>query len=88
MPKGKPEEAKPEEKKPGKKLVVDKLEITNTEAKLAVIVGVGAGANVKLAPIKMENLGADSPLSVAELTSKIFVALIEGVAQAGGGTLA
>jgi hypothetical protein len=79
---------KPEEKKgPGKKLVVDHLEITNTEAKLAVIVGGGAGANLKLAPIKMENLGADSPLSVAELTSKIFVALIQGVAQQATGIL-
>ena len=80
-------EAKAEEKKPGKKLVVDKLEITNTEAKLAVMVGEGAGVNLKLVPIKMENLGADSPLSVAELTSKIFVALIEGVAKQGAGLL-
>jgi hypothetical protein len=92
MPKGKPEEApkpeaKPEAKAPGKKLVVDKLEITNTEAKLAVIVGGGAGVNLKLAPIQMENLGADSPLSVAELTSKIFLALIEGVAKQGAGLL-
>jgi hypothetical protein len=90
MPKGKPEEPKKpgeEPKKPGKKLVVDKLEITNTEAKLAVMVGEGAGVNLKLAPIKMENLGADSPLSVAELTSKIFVALIQGVAQQGAGLL-
>ncbi len=89
MPKGKPEEPKkPEEAKtPGKKLVVDKLEITNTEAKLAVIVGGGAGVNLKLAPIQMTNLGADSPLSVAELTSKIFLALIQGVAQQGAGLL-
>ena len=78
---------KPEEKKPGKKLVVDKLEITNTEAKLVTTIGVSAGANVKLAPIKMENLGADSPLSIAELTSKIFVAIIEGVANQGVGLL-
>jgi hypothetical protein len=35
----------------------------------------------------MENLGADSPLSVAELTSKIFLALIEGVAKQGAGLL-
>ncbi len=89
MPKSKPEEQKKpaEAKAPGKKLVVDKLEITNTEAKLAVIVGGGAGANLKLAPIKMENLGADKPLSIAELTSKIFVALIQGVAQQGAGLL-
>ncbi len=92
MPKGKPEEApkpgaKPEAKGPGKKLVVDKLEITNTEAKLAVMVGQGAGVNLKLAPIQMTNLGADSPLSIAELTSKIFVALIQGVAQQGAGLL-
>jgi len=91
MPKSKPQEApKPEEKPkgPGKKLVVDKLEITNTEAKLAVgIGGQGTGANLKLAPIKMENLGADSPLSMAELTSKIFLALIQGVAQQAVGIL-
>jgi hypothetical protein len=92
MPKGKPEEApkpeaKAEKKAPAKKLVVDKLEITNTEAKLAVMVGKGAGVNLKLAPIQMENLGADSPLSVAELTSKIFIALIQGVAQQGAGLL-
>jgi len=92
MPKGKPEEApkpeaKPAEKTPGKKLVVDKLEITNTEAKLAVVIGGGAGVNLKIAPIKMENLGADRPMSIAELTSKIFLALIQGVAQQGAGLL-
>jgi len=90
MPKGKPEEPKKpgeEQKGPGKKLVVDKLDITNTEAKLAVIIGGGAGVNLKLAPIQMENLGADKPLSVAELTSKIFLALIEGVTKQGAGLL-
>ena len=36
-------EAKAEAKQPGKKLVVDDLEITNAEAKLAVTIGGGAG---------------------------------------------
>ena len=35
----------------------------------------------------MKNLGADSPLGITELTGKIFVALIEGVAKQGAGIL-
>ncbi len=88
--KAKPAEPKKpveEPKGPGKKLVVDQLDITNTEAKLVTTVGVSAGANVKLSPIHMSNLGSDSPLSIAELTSKIFLALIQGVAQQGAGLL-
>jgi hypothetical protein len=88
--KGKPEESKKAEKeakRAGKKLVVDQLEITNTEAKLAVVIGRSAGVNLKLATIQMSNLGADSALSVSELTSRIFVALIEGVTRQGAGLL-
>ena len=88
--KGKPEESKKAEKeakRAGKKLVVDQLEITNTEAKLVATIGRSTGVNLKLATIQMSNLGADSPLSIAELTSKIFVALIDGVTRQSAGLL-
>jgi hypothetical protein len=38
---------------------------------------------MKLAPIKMENLGSDSPLSMAELAGKVLVAIAAGVAKQG-----
>ncbi len=82
-----PQKPVEEPKGPGKKLIVDQLDITNTEAKLVTTMGVSAGANVRLSPIRMSNLGTDKPLSVAELTSRVFLAIIDGVTRQGAGLL-
>lgn len=74
-------------KEPGKKLVVDQLDITNTEARLVATMGASGGTNVKLSPIRMSNLGSNRPLSVAELTTKVFAAIIDGVTRQGAGLL-
>ncbi len=86
----KKEEAEEEPKEPsGKKVQIDNLEITNTtvKVKLLPVPGKVDTVTLKLAPIKMTNLGGDNKLDVPGLISKIFVAITKGIAQQGAGVL-
>jgi hypothetical protein len=73
----------------GKKLHIDNLEISNitVKAKLLPIPGKADTVTLKLAPIKMTNLGGDNKLDTAALSSKILVAIANGIAEQGAGTL-
>jgi uncharacterized protein involved in outer membrane biogenesis len=84
-----PEEAQAQQAKPGKKLRIKTLEINNVNVtvKLLPIPGKTSEVTLKLAPIKMTDLGSDNKLDVATLSSKILAAIAEGVAQQGAGIL-
>jgi len=73
----------------GKKLHIDNLEITNTtvNVKLLPIPGKADTLTLKLAPIKMTDLGGDNKLNTAALSSKILLAITEGIAEQGAGLL-
>jgi hypothetical protein len=78
-----------EPEKPGKKLHVDTLEISDitVNVKLLPVPGKADTVTLKLAPIKMTDLGGDNKLDTAALSGKILVAIAEGVAQQGAGIL-
>ena len=84
-------EKKPEAetKKPGKKLHIDSLEITNVtvRVKLLPIAGKADVIPLKLAPIRMTDLGGDNGLDTAKLTGKILLAITKGIAEQGAGLL-
>jgi hypothetical protein len=73
----------------GKKLHIDSLEISNVtvKAKLLPIPGKGDTVTLKLSPIKMTNLGGDNKMDVAKLSSKILLAIADGVVRQGAGVL-
>jgi hypothetical protein len=73
----------------GKKLHIDNLELSNVtvKAKLLPIPGKVDTVTLKLAPIKMTNLGGDNKLDTAALSSKILVAITQGIAEQGAGVL-
>jgi len=73
----------------GKKLHIDNLEISNitVKAKLLPVPGKVDTVTLKLAPIKMTNLGGDNKLDTAALSSKILVAITQGIAEQGAGIL-
>lgn len=73
----------------GKKLHIDNLEIVNVtvKAKLLPVPGKADTITLKLAPIRMTNLGADNKLDTARLSSKILLAIADGVAKQGAGVL-
>jgi uncharacterized protein involved in outer membrane biogenesis len=74
---------------PGKKLHVESLEISNVtvKAKLLPVPGKKDTVILKLSPIKMTNLGADNKMDTAKLSSKILLAIADGVARQGAGIL-
>ena len=84
-----PEEVEEKPQKAGKKLQIDTLEITNVtvKAKLLPIPGKADTVTLKLAPIKMKDLGKKEHVDVAALSSKILLAITEGVAKQGAGIL-
>jgi hypothetical protein len=73
----------------GKKLHIDNLEITNVtvNVKLLPVPGKTDTLTLKLAPIKMTNLGDDNKLTTAVLSSKIMLAITDGIAEQGTGVL-
>ena len=92
----KPKETEPEttpaEKDDSKEknLRIDTLEITGVKVKARLLPLPGEGENaveLKLAPIKMTDLGTDDNMSIAKLTGKILVAIAQGVAESGAGLL-
>ncbi|MHC4520002.1 MAG: AsmA family protein, partial [Planctomycetota bacterium] len=69
----------------GKKLYVNNLELTNVtvNVKLLPVPGKADTATLKLAPIKMTDLGRNGTLDIATLTSKIILAVAAGIADQG-----
>jgi hypothetical protein len=75
--------------KGGRKLHVDNLEISNVtvKAKLLPVPGKADTITLKLDPIMMTDLGSDNKLDTAELSRKILIAIVTGVADKGTGVL-
>jgi len=73
----------------GKNLQINELEISNikVKAKLLPVPGKIDTVTLSLSPIKMSNLGSDDKLSIGILTSKILVAIADGVVKQGTGVL-
>lgn len=81
-------EAKPS-KPSGKKLHIDNLEITNARAnvKLLPIPGKVDTLTLKLAPIKMTDVGGENDVDTAALARKVLLAIAGGIAEQGVGIL-
>ena len=73
----------------GKKLHIDNLEISNVvvKVKLLPVPGKADTVTLKLSPIKMTDLGSDNKMDIAVLSSKILLAIAEGIAEKGTGLL-
>jgi hypothetical protein len=73
----------------GKSLVIDNLDIKNVtvHASLVSIPGQPQSVDLKLASIRMVDLGRNEKMDTAVLISKILLAVAEGIAQQGGGIL-
>lgn len=78
-----------EEEKPAKNLVIKNLELNDIQVKVKLLPLPGKADTIplKLAPIKMTDLGTDSKLDMAKLTAKILVAIAEGIAKDGVGLI-
>jgi len=73
----------------GKRLYVDNLELKNVtvNVKLLPLPGKADTMTLKLAPIKMTDLGRNEKLDVTALTSKIILAVAGGIAEQGADEL-
>jgi uncharacterized protein involved in outer membrane biogenesis len=74
----------------GKSLVIDNLEIANITVHVSVAAIPGQTAqsmDLKLASIKMGDLGRSEKMDTAVLIGKILLAVAQGVAEQGGGIL-
>ncbi len=73
----------------GKKLHIDNLEITNTQVKVKLlpIPGKADTLTLKLAPIKMTDLGGENDIDTGALVRKVLLALAKGIAEQGAGIL-
>ncbi len=73
----------------GKKLHIDVLEISNVtvKVKLLPVPGKADTITLKLSPIRMTDLGGDNKLDTAALSSRILLAIANGVAKQGVGVL-
>lgn len=73
----------------GKSLVIDTLEITNITVHVSVpaIPGQAQAMDLKLASIRMVDLGRSEKMDTAVLIGKILLAVAQGVAEQGGGIL-
>ena len=88
LPKKETEPAEPNEP-PGKKLHIDNLEITNAQVKVKLlpIPGKADTLTLKLAPIKMTDLGGENDIDTGALVRTVLVALAKGIAEQGAGLL-
>ncbi len=78
-----------EEQSGGKQLHIDMLRIYGVRVKLRVP-AMAADKDVvtlDLDPIVMENIGSKKKLDTEDLTAEIFLAIIDGVVEQGGGTI-
>ncbi len=73
----------------GKSLVIDNLEITNVtvHAGVTALPGQPQSIDLKLASIRMVDLGRSEKMDTAVLISKILLAVAAGIAEQGGGIL-
>lgn len=73
------------DKPSGKKLYIDNLELTNVtvNVKLVPVPGRVDTVTLKLAPIRMTDLGRNERLDVASLMAKIILAVATGIAKQG-----
>lgn len=73
----------------GKKLHIDSLELTNVrvKVKLLPIPGKMDTLNLKLAPIRMTDLGGENDLDTVALARKLLLAIAGGIAEQGAGLL-
>jgi hypothetical protein len=73
----------------GKSLVIDNLEITNVTVHVSMpaIPGQPQAPDLKLASIKMGDLGRSEKMDTAVLIGKILLAVASGIAEQGGGIL-
>jgi len=73
----------------GKELVIDNLEITNVtvHAGLTALPGQTPSVDLKLASIRMVDVGRSEKVDTAVLISKILLAVAAGIAEQGGGIL-
>lgn len=73
----------------GRSLVIDSLEIANVTVHVGMpaVPGQTQGVELKLASIKMGDLGRNEKMDMAVLISKIALAVAEGITQQGGGIL-
>jgi len=78
-----------DESSSSKELQIDLLEISDitVKAKLLPIPGKMDTLTLRLAPIKLTDLGTDQKMNVASLTAKILLALAGGIAEQGTGIL-
>ena len=80
-----------EPEKGAKKLHIDNLELTNIKVNVKLLPLPGTGKvdtiPLNLSPIKMSNLGTDNKLSIGVLSTKILLAIAQGVAEQGVGVL-
>ncbi|MCL5281330.1 MAG: AsmA family protein [Planctomycetes bacterium] len=73
----------------GKGLVIDNLEITDVtvHAGLTALPGQTPSVDLKLASIRMVDVGRNEKVDTAVLISKILLAVAAGIAEQGGGIL-
>ncbi len=73
----------------GKCLVIDNLEIANitVHVSLPALPGQAQSVELKLASIRMVELGRNEKMDTAVLIGKILLAVAEGIAEQGGGIL-
>jgi hypothetical protein len=73
----------------GKSLVIDNLEIANVtvHAGLTALPGQPQSVDLKLASIRMVDLGRSEKMDTAVLISKILLAVAAGIAEQGGNIL-
>ena len=73
----------------GKKLHIDNLEITNAQVKVKLlpIPGKADTLTLKLAPIKMTDLGGENDIDTGALVRKVLLAIAGGIAEKGTGIL-
>lgn len=78
-------ESKPEEKPAGKNLLIKDLllEEVSVKVKLLPVPGKADTITLKLAPIRMTDVGKDGKVNVGELTAKVLTAIAAGIAQQG-----
>jgi hypothetical protein len=73
----------------GKKLHIDSLEITNTQVKVKLLPLPGKvdTLTLKLAPIKMTDIGGENDIDTVALVRKVLLAIAGGIAEQGVGLL-
>ncbi|MCF7955872.1 MAG: hypothetical protein K9M75_08735 [Phycisphaerae bacterium] len=88
-PDEKPDDKTDDKEKAEKNLLIKNLEMNNITVKIKLIPLPGKADTIplKLAPIKMTDLGTDNKMSVAALTAKILGAIAMGVAEQGVGII-